>query len=111
MRQLVVDARDRVSGTTSDFSIQLPETPTIKSSQTKMRIDSFRYPVVIPLVQTGVNDKIYEQHGGLHYCATLTPGNFSGTDLATNMQSALQAAVNARASPGTWTVAYSTAAN
>ena len=58
MRQLFVDSRDRVSGTTTNFSIQLPETLVIEGSSHRMRIDNLRIPLVVPTIQTGVNDTL-----------------------------------------------------
>ena len=39
MRQIFVDSRDRVSGTSTDFVIQLPQTLNIES-RTRGRIDN-----------------------------------------------------------------------
>ena len=58
MRQLFVDSRDRISGTTTDFTIQLPETLVIEGNGHKARIDNLRIPMVIPTIQTGINDTI-----------------------------------------------------
>ena len=67
MRQLFVDSRDRVSGTTTDFTIQLPETLTIEGSSDKGRIDNLRIPVAVPTIQTGKNDTMLVKLGAQTY--------------------------------------------
>ena len=56
MRHLFVDSRDRVSGTTTDFTIQLPETLVIADGSLRARIDDLRMPLAIPAIQTGIID-------------------------------------------------------
>ena len=67
MRQLFIDSRDRVSGTTTDFSIALPETLVLEGGTHKGRIDNLRIPLVIPTIRKGVNDTIIVQMGAQRY--------------------------------------------
>ena len=101
MRQIFVDSRDRVAGTTTDFRIQLPETLTIDGRKHRVRIDSLRIPLCVPTIQSGVNDTIVVQIGSQKYTATIQAGNFDGPTLASRIQGALAAAA-----PGGWTASY-----
>ena len=100
MRQIFVDSRDRVSGTSTDFVIQLPQTLPIET-KAKGRIDNLRVPITIPTVRTGVNDTLSVNVGGLNYTAILAQSNYSGPGLAAAVQLALS-----RTTPGTWQVTY-----
>ena len=57
MRQLFIDSRDRVSGTSCNFTIQLLQTLVLDGSH-RGRIDNLRIPLVIPTIQSGVNDTL-----------------------------------------------------
>ena len=57
MRQLFFDSRDRISGSTCDFTIQLRE-QLVSTQANFFRIDELRVPLVIPLIQAGINDDI-----------------------------------------------------
>ena len=84
MRQLFIDSRDRISGSPQSFNIQLRETLTL-SQANSFRIDSIRIPLVIPRIQTGVNDKVYftmSSAGAGVKSVTLIQGTYSGTDMA-----------------------------
>jgi len=102
MRQLFVDSRDRVSGTSTDFSIQLPETLVIEGNGHRMRIDDLRVPMVVPTIQSGVNDQLTVTLGATNYTITIPQGQYDGPGLASKLQTLLAVA------PGTWTVAYDT---
>ena len=104
MRQLFIDSRDRTTGSTTDFSIQLRETLTTTAAN-EYRIDGLRVPLVIPLIQKGVNDVLWFYLGGVVRHVTLTYGNYSGTDLASEIQLELSTAF----SPVTWSVKYNNA--
>ena len=103
MRQLFVDSRDRVTGTTTDFTIQLPETLVIAEGSHRARIDNLRIPLAIPTIQTGINDTFLVQLGAQTYTITLPQGNVDGPTLASTLQGLLQAAA-----PGSWSVVYDT---
>jgi hypothetical protein len=100
MRQIFVDSRDRVSGTSTDFSIQLPETLTLTGTR-RMRIDNLRVPLVFPTIQAGKNDTLVVSTSGGTYTATIAQANYAGPQLASAVQSAL-----ASVAPGVWTVSY-----
>jgi len=104
MRQLFIDSRDRSTGSTTDFTIQLRETLTTTALNT-YRIDALRVPLVIPLIQKGINDVLWFYLGGVVRHVTLTYGNYSGTDLATEIQYQLSTSF----SPVTWSVKYNNA--
>jgi hypothetical protein len=106
MRQIFVDSRDRVSGTSTDFSIQLPETLVIEGGH-RMRIDGLRLPVVVPTIQTGVNDTYQVLVGATTYTLTIPGGNYDGPTLASKFQGAFSTATPTGI-PGSWVVAYDT---
>ena len=93
-RQLFVDSRDRVSGTPTNFSIQLREQLVVGPAR-QFRIDELRVPLVIPLVNAGLTDTMYVTLGvggtGTVRQITLAEGNYSGTDYASKIQAALTA--------------------
>ena len=103
MLQLFIDSRDRVSGTSCNFTIQLPQTLVLDGSH-RGRIDNLRIPLVIPTIQTGVNDTITVKLGNQSYTVTIPQANYDGPGLAGIIQSVL-----ASAAPGAWTVSYNTA--
>ena len=103
MRQIYVDSRDRVSGTTTDFTIQLPQTLNFESGRHRGRIDHLRIPVVVPTIQTGVNDTFQVLIGAQNYTVTLPQSNYDGPGLAAALASRLLSTA-----PGSWTVTYDT---
>ena len=102
MRQVFCDSRDRTTGTTTDFTIQLRETLSTTNGVNFFRIDELRVPLVIPLIQAGVNDTFWFSLGGYTKFVTLAAGNYSGTDLA----ALLHDAVTNKEPENTWTVTY-----
>ena len=100
MRQIFCDSRDRVSGTTTDSVIQLPETLSLGSGR-RGRVDNLRIPLVIPTIQGGTNDTIQLLLGSTSYTITIPQGNCDGTGLASAIQGRLTATA-----PGGWTVVY-----
>ena len=54
MRQIFVDCRDRLSGTTTDFTMALPQTLSLNSGHTG-RIDDLRLPNAIPTISVANN--------------------------------------------------------
>ena len=69
MRQIFVDSRDRVSGTSTHFVIELPETLVIEGSNHRARIDHLGIPLTIPTIRTGVNDTIIVRVDGTSHTA------------------------------------------
>ena len=104
MRQIFVDSRDRVSGTTTDFTIQLPQTLSLEGGRHRGRIDNLRIPLVIPTIQAGVNDTLRVLIGATTYAVSLPQANYDGPGLAAALQSLLLSTA-----PGSWTVFYDTA--
>ena len=102
MRQIFCDSRDRVSGTTCDFVIQLPETLSLGSNH-RGRIDNLRIPLVIPTIQTGTNDTFVVLLGSTSYTVTLPQANYDGPGIAAALQGRLTATA-----PGGWSVVYDT---
>ena len=101
MRQLFIDSRDRVSGTSTDFTIQLPETLVV-AGRTRARIDNLRTPLVIPTIRRDVNDTIVVRLGGtLSYTVQVPQANYTGPTLASAVQLALT-----RNTPASWNVTY-----
>ena len=101
MKLIFVDSRDRVSGSTTDFSIQLPETLTIEGGSRRGRIDNLRIPLVIPTIRTGVNDTLQVRLGATNYTVTMPQANYDGPGLASVLVGLLGSAA-----PGSWTVVY-----
>ena len=107
MRCLFVDSRDRITGSTTDFKIQLPTTLVLEQG-TKFRIDNLRIPMVIPLIQEGVNHRLYvrvESSGSKYFYASLPQGSYSGVELAQLISTQLDFASLAFAGVD-WTVLY-----
>jgi hypothetical protein len=69
MRQVFVDSRDRTSGTSSNFSIALPQTLALESGH-QGRIDDLRIPNSTPSVNA-LNNTIQVRIGVTYY--DLTP--------------------------------------
>ncbi len=101
MKLIFVDSRDRVSGSTTDFSIQLPETLTIEGGSHRGRIDNLRIPLVIPTIRTGVNDTLQVRLGATTYTITIPQANYDGPGLASQLIGLLGSTA-----PGAWTVTY-----
>ena len=102
MRQIFVDSRDRISGGTTDFTIQLPQTLSLGPGH-RGRIDSLRIPVIIPTIQFGVNDTLQVLIGATKYTVTLPQANYDGPGIASALQGLLT-----NSAPGAWTVSYDT---
>ncbi len=101
MRQIFVDSRDRTSGTSTDFSITLPQTLALESGH-QGRIDDFRLPMTVSTVYVG-RQTIRVQMGSQIYEVWLSGGQYAtGADLANEIRSKLAAGV-----PGSWTATYS----
>ena len=76
MRQIFVDSRDRVSGTSTDFTIQLPENLSLETGH-RGRIDSLRVPLTVPTIDS-TNNTIIVQVGATVYTVTIPVGNYDG---------------------------------
>ena len=99
MRQIFVDSRDRSSGSSTDFSMSLPQTLSLESGH-QGRIDDLRLPNAIPSI-SDANNGITLNIGSTPYSLKLTNGQVnSGPDLATVIRQQLQTTT------GIWTVIY-----
>ena len=101
MRQIFVDSRDRVSGTSTDFTIQLPENLSLEAGH-RGRIDSLRVPLTVPTIDS-TNNTIIVLVGATQYTVTIPVGNYDGPTLASTIQGLLNATA-----PGAWTISYVT---
>ena len=72
MRQIFVDSRDRVSGTSSQFSITLPQTLALESGH-QGRIDDLRIPNSVPTI-SALNNTIQVLMGAQYYDVSLPFG-------------------------------------
>jgi hypothetical protein len=108
MRCLFIDSRDKVAGgSNTDFKIQLPTTLVLEKGA-QFRIDNLRIPMVIPLIQQGVNHRLYvkvESSGTQYFYASLPQGSYSGVELAQLIQTQLDFSSLALAGVD-WTVVY-----
>ena len=104
MRQIFVDSRDRVSGTSAEFSIELRETLVIEEGGHKARIDQLRIPLTISTIETGDNDTIKVLVGATNYTIIIPQAQYDGPGIASTIQGLLNATA-----PGSWTVTYITA--
>ena len=73
MRQIFVDSRDRVSGTSTDFTIQLPEDLSLEAGH-RGRIESLRVPLTVPTIDS-TNNTIIVLVGATQYTVTIPVGN------------------------------------
>lgn len=102
MRQIFVDARDKTSGTSSNFTITLPQTLALGSGH-QGRIDDLRLPVTTPTIYFG-NSGINLTMNGTPYDVYIPEGQYStGQDLANAIRTTLANGV-----PGGWTISYDT---
>ena len=99
MRQIFVDSRDRINGTSSDFTIQLPSTLVLEGMH-QARIDDLRIPMTIPTISS-TNNVIEALMGSTNYIVTIPISQYDGNALASAIQSALTAAI-----PGSWSCVY-----
>ena len=99
MRQIFVDSRDRSSGSSTDFSMLLPQTLALESGH-QGRIDDFRLPNAIPTISVA-NNGINLIMGTTPYGLTLQNGQVnSGADLANVIRQQLVRTT------GSWNVTY-----
>ena len=100
MRQIFVDSRDRSSGTTTDFTMALPQTLSLNSGHTG-RIDDLRLPNAIPTISV-VNNGIEIWTAGQYWHRTMVNGHCNdGGQLSSKIWEAIKD-VHA----GQWTVVY-----
>ena len=99
MRQIFLDSRDRSSGTSTDFSMLLPQTLALESGH-QGRIDDLRLPNAITTISVA-NNGINLLMGTTPYSLTLQNGQLStGADLANVIRQQLVRTT------GSWNVSY-----
>jgi hypothetical protein len=124
MRLIFCDSRDKVSGTSANFTLQLAK-PVINTSEEpkRFRIDSLRIPNVFPTISADYfvpnnsltfrailvsGDGVAETT----YVASLTRGEYNGPDLAVEIQRAMNVAAGdssyLASAPKYFTVTYNT---
>ena len=102
MRTIWVDARERVTGNSCDFQMQLKRgTLNLEDRPHRFRVDQCRLPIAVPTIQAGVNDTVVVRLGSQDYTIQLYAGQKTGLELATELQTRLNGTA-----PGAWTVAY-----
>ena len=99
MRQIFVDSRDRSSGTSTDFSMALPQTLSL-GSRRKGRIDDLRLPNAIPTVSHGNNILEVWTNGTYHRRAMVNGNCNDGGQLQFKVFEALKTIT------GAWGVTY-----
>ena len=105
MRLIYVDSRNRVSGTASNFSIQLNETLSVPQGS-KLRVDQIRVPIAFQLINAN-NRYLFFQDGDHTFVATLEIGGYSSPQLAATLQYCIGVAQQGAHGPkGTITVQY-----
>ena len=103
MLLFTIDSRDRITGTSTDFVVQLKSTLNLEAGHS-LRIDGLRIPLVIPTIQPGVNDTLVVTVAGTSATVRVHPGQVSGPELALRILAALCRAAPAAA----WSVDYDT---
>ncbi len=100
-KKIYIDSKFRTvdSTSSSDFKYELPETMTFQED-TVFYLDDICIPHSWDTIIQGVNDKLYfkvyrEQDGAptgeFHLIATIAPGSYIGPDLATEIQTEMNA--------------------
>ena len=106
------------SKSTSDFSIELPETAHFNDNSV-FYIDDVSIPHTWYSIEEDLNDKIYmrltETSNNINithsYIITLTAGNYTGAEMATMIQTKINAYTGAMTQIDYFTVSYSSPKN
>ena len=101
MRRIFVDSRDRISGTPSNFTIQLRHTLNTTDRPHRMRLDHVRLPISIPTLTTQSN-VLTVATASANYSITLPARQYDVVTFPQTLQNSLTTAI-----PGqSWTVTY-----
>lgn len=100
-RTIFVDSRDRVSGTPSNFTIQLRRTLDTTDRPHRMRVDLLRLPITFPTIRS-TNNTMKFNVGGNVVTITLPTRQYDVNSLPQTILALLAAATTGM----TWTVAY-----
>jgi len=106
MRQIFVDSRDRSSGTSTDFTMPLPQTLSLDSGH-QGRIDDLRLPNAIPTISDSNGWIDVLQNGATFYLRLDNGQCYTGAELADRIRKVLQGGPGVgQGVPGSWTVSY-----
>ena len=107
--RVIVDSNHRISGTSSDFTVQLPQTVSLPHG-TKCFVSDVVLPVSWYGVTQNVNDRVYFEYGTSGTTttyATLDEGSYDAATLATQLAEKMS-----NVAPGiTYTATYTSATN
>lgn len=102
-RSIYVDSRDRITGTPSNFTIQLKHTLNTTSRPHRMRVDHLRLPISIPTLTEQSNVLTVSVNGGSTFVSVELPARqYDAVTFPQIIKDRLTALVSAR----TWTVSY-----
>src|SRR5438309_2063755 len=98
---ILINSNSRISGTSSNFTVQLPTNILV----TKGKQISLQYLQMYNTIYNvdSTNNNVDFVVSAVNYTATLTPGSYSATSFASALQTAMTAQV-----ANTWNVSYST---
>lgn len=100
-RSIFVDSKDRISGTPSNFTIQLKHTLNTTDRPHRMRIDHVRLPISWPTLTTQ-NNILTISVGSTTYSMTLPAKQYDATTFPQTLQNSLAATI-----PGqSWSATY-----
>ena len=110
VHRVIVDSNHRISGTSSDFTVQLPQTVSLPHG-TKCFVSDVVLPVSWYGVTQNVNDRVYFEYtiGPLQVVtyATLSEGSYDAATLATQLAEKMT-----NVAPGiTYSATYTAATN
>lgn len=100
-RTIYVDSRDRISGTPSNFTIQLRRTLDTTDRKHRMRVDLLRLPLTIPTIRATNNTMTFDLEGSV-VTITIPSRQYDANSLPQTIQALLTASTTGR----TWTVNY-----
>ena len=102
-RSFFIDSRDRITGTPSNFTIQLKHTLNTTDRPHRMRVDHLRLPISIPTLTDQSNVLTVSVNGGSSFTSVEMPARqYDAISFPQIIRDRLTALVPSR----TWTVAY-----
>ena len=102
-RSIFVDSRDRISGTPSNFTIQLKQTLNTTGRPHRMRVDHLRLPISIPTLTEQSNVLTVSVNGGTSFISVELPAQqYDAISFPQIIRDRLTSLVPSR----TWNVGY-----
>ena len=102
LKKLYVDTRYKISGTNSNFKIELPENITCDDN-TVIYIDDITLPNSFWCIEENVNNKLYlfitpatsggDPNDTVFRIVSITPGNYTPVDLSTEIQQQIRSSI------------------